>query len=75
MTRPAPWLARRIATQKALRELPRCEYTEGCEGKAMGILAKLDPFRLVAACPKCAADARDLERQKVRNQPAPRSGT
>jgi hypothetical protein len=72
--RPA-WLSRRIATQKALKSLPRCEYTEGCEGRAMGIFAKLDPFRLLLACVKCASAARDMERQKVRNQPAPRSGT
>lgn len=70
--RPQRWQAEKARTAKGLRELPRCEYTEGCEGKAMGMLAKLKPFRLLLACPKCAAEARDLERQKVRIQPAPR---
>jgi hypothetical protein len=65
MKRPAPWQARRIATQKALRALPKCEYTEGCEGRAMGILAKQDPFRLLAACPRCAADAQRAQREKA----------
>lgn len=64
MKRPAPWQARRIATAKALKSLPRCEYTEGCEGKAMGILAKLDPFRILLACPRCAADAQRAQREK-----------
>lgn len=66
--RPA-WVARRIETQKALRALPKCEYTEGCEGRAMGILAKQDPFRLLAACPRCAAEANRVERAKRADAP------
>lgn len=66
MKRPvAKWQAEKARTAQALRALPRCEYTEGCEGKGMGILAKQDPFRLVLACPACA------QRAKA----APRSGT
>jgi hypothetical protein len=65
MKRPAPWQARRIATQKARKALPRCEYTEGCEGRAMGILAKQDPFRLLLACVKCAAEAQRTERARA----------
>jgi hypothetical protein len=67
-----PWQSRKAATAKALRALPACEYTDGCEGKGMGILAKLDPFRLVLACPECAQRAR-MESPRI--QPAPRSGT
>lgn len=65
MRRPvARWQAEKARTALALRALPRCEYTEGCEGKGMGILAKLDPFRLVLACPACAADAQRAQREK-----------
>jgi hypothetical protein len=35
MKRPAPWQTRRIATAKALRELPKCEYP-GCGKRGMG---------------------------------------
>lgn len=75
MKRPAPWQARRIATAKALRALPKCEYTEGCEGRAMGYLPDNGPpEKWKRACVACAQRVH-VERQKVRNQPAPRSGT
>lgn len=35
MKRPAPWQARRIATAKALRELPKCA-AEGCDRRSVG---------------------------------------
>src|SRR3954468_19706917 len=35
MRKRPPWLSRRIATQKALRELPKCAM-EGCKNRGMG---------------------------------------
>jgi hypothetical protein len=50
MKRRAPWQARRIATQKALRNLPRCS-TPDCWGTATGS-AWGDASGL---CPMCKA--------------------
>ncbi|HEY2848309.1 MAG TPA: hypothetical protein VGI97_00400 [Gemmatimonadaceae bacterium] len=66
MKRPRPaWQAERARTAQALRARERCEYTPGCEGKAMGILAKQDPFRLLLACVQCAADAQRAQRERT----------
>lgn len=70
MKRPAPWVARRIATAKALRALPKCE-TEGCDGRGMGLLAVAVPVggnevtsRPAWLCVKCASEARRAQREK-----------
>lgn len=72
MKRRAPWQARRIATAKALRELPVCAYAE-CKKRGMGYVTVtiqtgygIVPEHLWL-CPEHAA--------AHRNQPAPRSGT
>jgi hypothetical protein len=68
MKRPAPWLSRRIETQKALRNFPPCK-TPGCKGKATGIAWGS------LLCPQCkwgekteerkAADAQRAQREKT----------
>jgi hypothetical protein len=72
MKRPA-WQARRIATAKTRSQLPRCEYTEGCEGRAMGALVRPlgdENGKWTLACVKCAADAQRVER--IKRAAAPR---
>ena len=60
------WQAEKARTAKAIRDLPRCEYTEGCTGPGLGVLAKQNPFRLVLACPACARKAKP---ESLPNQP------
>jgi hypothetical protein len=79
MKRPAPWQARRIETQKALRALPKCAV-ERCKNRGMGFFfveawnGKRMELMSLWYCPTHAADAQRA-RANVRNQPAPRSGT
>lgn len=67
MKRRAPWQARRIATAKALRELPKCE-TEGCEGRQLGGVWG-DESRL---CSRCASKKIMLDRLERKEKAAPR---
>jgi hypothetical protein len=55
--RPAPWQARRIATAKALRELPLCELCGIKSGRGW----HRDGLWL---CVQCAADAQRAQREK-----------
>jgi hypothetical protein len=55
--RPAPWQARRIATAKALRALPKCEWC----GIKRGMGFSREGSWL---CVKCAADAQRAQREK-----------
>jgi hypothetical protein len=56
--RPAPWQARRIATAKALRELPVCA-TPNCGKRGMGFVLVQDAMGAGDAwlCPGCAQRA------------------